>query len=57
MTRFSIGAPELEQHRQSSFEESIYLVKGRSIISGANWNNERIELGLSGGAMIRFFQG
>jgi len=57
MTQFSIGAPELQQRRQSSFEEFIALVKGRSIISAADWGDDRFELGLSGGAMIRFFRG
>ncbi len=55
MTMYSIGALELKERRESDFAEFVSIVKGRSIISAADWGNERIELGLSGGAMIRFF--
>lgn len=55
MTMYSIGAAEINERRQSDFAEFVSIVKGRSIISAADWGNERIELGLSGGAMIRFF--
>lgn len=55
MTMYSIGAAEVNERRQSDFAEFLSIVKGRSIISAADWGNERIELGLSGGAMIRFF--
>jgi hypothetical protein len=57
MAKYSIGAAEFQQQRQSSFDEFVALVKGRSIISAADWGEDRIELGLSGGAMIRFFTG
>lgn len=55
MTMYSLGALELNERRESDFEEFVSIVKGRSIVSAADWGNERIELGLSGGAMIRFF--
>lgn len=55
MAQFSVGAPEFERSRQSSFGEFITIASGRSIISGADWGPERIELGLSGDAMIRVF--
>lgn len=55
MTQYSIGALEMNERRASDFEEFVSIVKGRSIVSAADWGNERIELGLSGGAMLRFF--
>jgi hypothetical protein len=57
MTWFSVGAEERQEQRQSSFEELVSLIKGRSIISAADWGDERFELGLSGGVMMRFFRG
>ena len=54
MTRFSVGTQELGTGRDSSFEEFITLASGRSVVSGADWG-DRIELGLSGDAMIRVF--
>ena len=57
MTWFSVGAEERQEQRQSPFEELVSLIKGRSIISAADWGDERFELGLSGGVMIRFFRG
>lgn len=38
------------------FAEVINIIKGRSIISGADWGNDRFELGLSGNLMLRFFR-
>lgn len=55
MTHFSIGASEMNERRESSFAEFVSIAKGRSIVSAADWGNGRIELGLSGGAMLRFF--
>jgi hypothetical protein len=55
MTQFSIGAIEMNERRESNFAEFVSITKGRSIVSAADWGNGRIELGLSGGAMLRFF--
>ena len=55
MTQFSVGAPELDQRRPSDFEEFVAIVKGRSVISAALWDEDRLELGLSGGLMLRVF--
>lgn len=55
MTRFTIGASEMNELRESNFSEFVSIAKGRSIISAADWGNGRFELGLSGGAMLRFF--
>ena len=44
MTMYSIGALELKERRESDFAEFVSIVKGRSIISAADWGNERIEL-------------
>lgn len=54
MTQFSIGASEMNERRESNFAEFVSIAKGRSIVSAADWGNGRIELGLSGGAMLRF---
>ncbi len=55
MTKFSIGAAEMNEHVGSDFPEFVSMTKGRSIVSAADWGNGRFELGLSGGAMLRFF--
>ena len=55
MTQFSVGAPELNQQRPSGFGEFVSIVKGRSVISAGLWDSERLELGLSGGLMLRVF--
>lgn len=55
MTKFSIGAPELNERTASTFAEFVSVAKGRSIVSAADWGDGRLELGLSGGAMLRLF--
>lgn len=55
MTEYSIGAFELNEALHSDFAEIISIIKGRSIISAADWDGERFELGLSGQLMMRFF--
>jgi hypothetical protein len=55
MTEFTLGAQELGEVQQSDFAEFISIVTGRSVISGADWGKERIELGLSGDGMVRIF--
>ncbi len=52
---YSIGAYEMGNNTRSNFEEFISVLKGRSIISGADFGDDRFELGLSGDLMIRFF--
>lgn len=54
-TNFTIGAAELGDISQSSFQEFVSIIKGRSIISAADWGGTRFELGLSGNLMVRFF--
>jgi hypothetical protein len=54
MTQFSIGAIEINERRESDFAEFVSIIIGRSIVSAADWNNGCVELGLSGGAMLRF---
>lgn len=56
MTNYTLGAIELGQTIPSDFGELISIIKGRSIISAGDWNNERFEMGLSGNLMIRFFR-
>lgn len=53
MTTFSLGALEINERTVSTFAEFVSVVKGRSIVSAADWGNGRFELGLSGGAMLR----
>jgi len=55
MTEFTLGAHELGESQSSNFSEFISIVTGRSVISGADWSEGRIELGLSGDGMIRIF--
>lgn len=55
MSEYSIGAQELGETQPSDFGEFINIVSGRSVVSGADWGNDRIELGLSGDGMIRVF--
>jgi hypothetical protein len=57
MTHFTVGALEFDRQRKSDFEEFVEIVKGRSIISAGLWNDDRLELGLSGGLMLRIFPG
>lgn len=56
MAQFTVGASEIQQVRRSSFQEFIALLKGRAIVSAADWGSDRIEFGLSGGAMLRIFR-
>jgi T5SS/PEP-CTERM-associated repeat protein len=54
MTKFFIGAEELGESEQVGFPAFIHLATGRSIVSGADWNNSgRVEFGLSGEGMLR----
>lgn len=55
MADYNIGAYEFGEIIVSDFPEFIEIVKGRSIVSGADWGNDRFELGLSGNLMVRFF--
>jgi hypothetical protein len=55
MAKFTIGAEELTRPRDISFAEFTQVAIGRSIVSGADWGNERVEFGLSGDAMLRIF--
>lgn len=52
---FTIGAFERGETRRSDFDEFINVVSGRGIVSGASWDSDRFELGLSGDGMIRIF--
>lgn len=56
MAKYVLGAPEMNEREISSSKELISIIKGRSIISAADWGKDRFELGLSGNLMIRFFQ-
>jgi len=56
MADFSIGAFEMQEAFATDFSEVLNIIKGRSIISAADWGNERFELGLSGNLMLRFFR-
>jgi hypothetical protein len=56
MTKYTLGAIELGQTIPSDFGELLSIIKGRSIISAADWGSERFEFGLSGNLMVRFFQ-
>lgn len=56
MPKYTIGAYEMEEAFISDFRELLTIIKGRSIISAADWGDERFELGLSGNLMVRFFQ-
>lgn len=48
MIKYSLGAFEMREATYSDFSEFINIVKGRSIVSGADWGEDRFELGLSG---------
>jgi len=56
MASFSIGAFEMQEAFAADFSEVLSIVKGRSIVSAADWGKERFELGLSGNLMLRFFK-
>lgn len=55
MTNFSLGAREFGQDEKVTFSDFVSITKGRSIVSAADWGDGRLELGLSGGAMLRIF--
>jgi hypothetical protein len=48
MSKFLVGAAELGRLQPVSFAEFVQLVKGRSIVTAADWGEERVEFGLSG---------
>src|ERR1700739_2988416 len=56
MTNYTLGAFELGSTLPSDFAELLTIIKGRSVVSAADWGKDRFELGLSGNIMIRFFQ-
>ena len=56
MSQFTIGAYEIEEAILSDFSELVSIIKGRSIVSAADWGKDKFELGLSGNLMIRFFK-
>jgi hypothetical protein len=56
MITFTFGAHELGEPRKGDFLQVIEALKGRSIISLGQWEQEnRFELGLSGNVMLRIF--
>lgn len=52
---YSFGMMEFGNEVEIDFATFTELVKGRSIVSLADWGEDRIEFGLSGGKMIRIF--
>ncbi len=56
MADYTLGAYEMGQVVTSDFRELLAIIKGRSIVSAADWGNDRFELGLSGNLMVRFFR-
>jgi hypothetical protein len=55
MAKFTLGAMEFGDERDSGFGEFINIITGRSVITGADWGHDRIEFGLSGDGMLRVF--
>jgi len=55
MATFLLGAREQGDVQVSDFAEFISIIKGRSIVSGADWGKDRVEFGLSGDLMLRIF--
>ena len=53
MARYFFGVAGAGGVREASFAQIIQVVKGRSIVSLADWSGEGLELGLSGSAMLR----
>jgi hypothetical protein len=51
---FTIGPSLGNDERSIEFAQFLSIIRGRSIVSAADWGSERFELGLSGGAMIRW---
>jgi len=54
MTQFTIGAIEVGDEREAAFEDFLDLTLGHSIVSAAVSDNH-LELGISGGRMLRLF--
>jgi hypothetical protein len=52
---FTIGPVLESESRSIEFAQLLSIIKGRSIVSAADWGSDQFELGLSGGAMIRWF--
>lgn len=55
MADYTVGMLELNEQVNIDFGTFVELVKGHSIVSLADWGNDRVEFGLSGGKMVRFF--
>jgi hypothetical protein len=53
MARYFFGIPEAGVVRDANFEQITNVVKGRSIVSLADRGTNRLDLGLSGSAMLR----
>src|ERR1700691_3102952 len=53
MARFTCGAHETGDVRPVEFTQVVEVVKGRSVVSLADWGENRFELGLSGKLMLR----
>lgn len=56
MADYSIGAYEPGEFYGTDFQSVLSIIKGRSIISAADWGDDRFELGLSGNLILRFFR-
>lgn len=56
MADYTIGAYELGEVYATDFQSVLSIIKGRSIVSAADWGNDRFELSLSGNLMLRFFR-
>lgn len=56
MAKYSFGQFEIGPSLSTDFGTLLSIIKGRSIVSAADWGNDRFELGLSGNLMVRFFQ-
>ncbi|MDP2807665.1 MAG: hypothetical protein Q8O74_05960, partial [bacterium] len=53
MAIFTVGTFELGPETQIEFQDFISIVLGLSIKSAADWDKDRVELGLSGNLMLR----
>jgi hypothetical protein len=56
MAEYVLGAFEIGNALASNFAEVLSIIKGRSIVSAADWGNDRFEFGLSGNLQLRFFR-
>lgn len=56
MADHTFGQFEIEPSFSTDFGTLLSIIKGRSIISAADWGNDRFELGLCGNLMVRFFR-